>query len=59
MKDDPTIIPVLKLLAFDSAKIINPMFAQTDLQVEWKDDDTPVTYADRKADEVMREMISM
>jgi histidinol-phosphatase len=59
MKDDLTIIPFLKLLAFDSAKIINSMFAKTDLQVEWKDDDTPVTYADRKAEEVMREMISM
>jgi histidinol phosphatase-like enzyme (inositol monophosphatase family) len=58
MKDDPTIIPFLKQLAFESARVINPLFANPDLEVEWKEDDTPVTYADRKAEEIMREMIS-
>ncbi|MEX0322376.1 MAG: inositol monophosphatase family protein [Puniceicoccaceae bacterium] len=57
MQDDPSIIPFLKQLAFESAKVINPLFANPDLEVEWKEDDTPVTYADRKAEEVMRELI--
>lgn len=58
MKDDPAIIPFLKQLAFETAKVINPLFANPDLEVEWKEDDTPVTYADRRAEEIMREMIS-
>ena len=58
MKDDQGIIGFLKLLAFESAKVINPLFANPDLKVEFKADDTPVTYADRKAEEVMREMIA-
>ena len=59
MNDERAIIPFLKLLAYDSAKVINPVFTQPDIKVEWKADDTPVTYADRKAEEVMRELISM
>lgn len=58
MQDDPSIIPFLKQLAFESAKVINPLFANPDLEVEWKEDHTPVTYADRKAEEIMREMIN-
>ncbi|MEX0331769.1 MAG: inositol monophosphatase family protein [Puniceicoccaceae bacterium] len=58
MKDDQGIINFLKLLAFESAKVINPLFANPDLKIEFKEDDTPVTYADRKAEEVMREMIA-
>lgn len=58
MQDDPAIIPFLKHLAFESAKVINPLYANPDLEVEWKEDETPVTYADRKAEEVMRELIA-
>jgi histidinol phosphatase-like enzyme (inositol monophosphatase family) len=58
MMDEKAIIPFLKTLAYESAKVINPLFAKPDLKVEWKADDTPVTYADRKAEEVMRELIS-
>jgi myo-inositol-1(or 4)-monophosphatase len=58
MTDRNNLIPFLKELAYASAKVINPLFANPDLEVEWKDDDTPVTYADRKAEEVMRELIS-
>ncbi len=59
MLDELSIIPFIKLLACDSAKVINPLFSNPNLKVEWKEDDTPVTYADRKAEEIMREMISM
>ena len=58
MQDDSSIIPFLKKLAFESARIINPLFANPNLAIEWKADDTPVTYADRKAEEVMRELIT-
>lgn len=47
----------LQRLAHESAKIINPLFADPNLQVEWKADNTPVTYADKKAEEVMRNLI--
>lgn len=47
----------LRLLAEESARVILPLFADPDLKVEWKADHTPVTYADRKAEEVMRELI--
>ena len=57
MKDEQGIIRFLKLLAFESAKIINPLFTNPDLEIEWKADDTPVTYADKKAEEVMRTLI--
>ena len=57
MKDDQAIMRFLKLLANESAKVINPLFANPELKVEWKADDTPVTYADRKAEEVMRTLI--
>lgn len=57
MQDDPAIIPFLKKLAFESARVINPLFANPDLEIEWKEDATPVTYADRRAEEIMRELI--
>jgi len=50
-------IPFLKTLASESARVINPLFANPDLEVEWKADKTPVTYADKKAEEVLREHI--
>jgi myo-inositol-1(or 4)-monophosphatase len=57
MQDDQGISAFLKLLAFESAKVINSHFANPALEVEWKEDDTPVTYADKKAEEVMRGLI--
>lgn len=50
-------IPFLEHLAKESAQVINPLFANPDLKVEWKEDKTPVTYADRKAEEVLRVLI--
>lgn len=58
MNEDQSIIPFLKLLAEESARVINPLFASPDLQVDLKDDDTPVTYADKKAEEIMRSRIA-
>lgn len=55
--DASTLVPFLKRLASETARVINPLFANPDLVVEWKADDTPVTYADRKAEEVMRTLI--
>ncbi len=57
MIDDQGIIGFLKQLAYESAKVINPLFNDPDLEVEWKEDETPVTYADRKAEEIMRGLI--
>ena len=57
MIDDQGIIGFLKHLAYESAKVINPLFNDPDLEVEWKEDETPVTYADRKAEEIMRGLI--
>lgn len=44
-------------LARSSGDFIRPFFAQPDLKVETKSDDTPVTLADRGAEELMRRMI--
>lgn len=41
-------------LADLSAQVIRPWFANPDLQVDTKDDDTPVTIADREAEAAMR-----
>jgi len=54
---DSSIIPFIKTLAYESAKVINPLFSNPDLKVELKADNSPVTYADRKAEEVMRALI--
>ncbi len=45
-----------KELADESAKIINGYF-RNDYSIETKKDDSPVTIADKKAEEVMRELI--
>jgi|TARA_B110000438_G_scaffold286087_1_gene316927 myo-inositol-1(or 4)-monophosphatase len=50
--------PFLEHLAAESEKVIKPLFANPALEVEWKSDATPVTYADKKAEEVLRELIS-
>jgi myo-inositol-1(or 4)-monophosphatase len=52
-----TAIPFLKQLAGESAAIINPLFIDPGLQVEWKADHTPVTEADRRAEEILRRRI--
>lgn len=57
MIDKSHINRFLKHLANESAKVINPLFTNPDLTVEWKADATPVTYADQKAEEVMRALI--
>jgi histidinol phosphatase-like enzyme (inositol monophosphatase family) len=44
-------------LAEASGDLIRPYFAAADLKVELKPDETPVTAADRGAEELMREMI--
>lgn len=55
--NDRDIIPFLEHLALKSGRVINENFNRPDLQIEWKEDDTPVTYADRKAEEILREEI--
>ena len=50
-------INFVRELAAESAKIIKPYFASFDLEVELKADETPVTAADRGAEEVMRHLI--
>lgn len=45
-----------KLLALKSAAIIKKYF-RTDVNIERKDDESPVTIADKRAEEIMREMI--
>ena len=44
-------------LASESAQVIKPYFGTFDLEVELKSDETPVTAADRGAEEVMRHLI--
>ena len=50
-------IPFIKELALKSSDVILPYFANHDIVVEQKSDETPVTIADRKAEAVMRELI--
>jgi len=44
-------------LATESARVIRPYF-RADYQVEFKEDNSPVTIADRRAEEVMRTLIA-
>jgi myo-inositol-1(or 4)-monophosphatase len=46
-------------LAEKSGDFIRPFFANPDLEVELKDDQSPVTAADRGAEELMRRMIRL
>lgn len=57
MTDDRALIRFIQQLASQSAQVINPFFLKSDLQVEMKSDQSPVTYADRRAEEVMRTLI--
>lgn len=52
-----TLLPFVRQLADKSAAIITPYFANNNLQVETKADDTPVTHADRNAEKAMRDLI--
>jgi histidinol phosphatase-like enzyme (inositol monophosphatase family) len=49
-------LPFVKLLAEESGKIIKNYF-RTTISIESKADSSPVTIADKKAEEVMRQMI--
>jgi len=55
--DADTIIPFLQHLAQESSKVILPLFANPDLQIDIKSDNSPVTYADLKAEEILRTLI--
>ncbi|MGH8018937.1 MAG: histidinol-phosphatase, partial [Opitutaceae bacterium] len=44
-------------LAEASARVIKPLFGDRSLEVETKADDSPVTAADRGAEQVLRELI--
>lgn len=56
VKMDKNILRFFRLLSEESEKIINSYF-RTDLQVESKSDASPVTIADKKAEEKLRELI--
>ena len=44
-------------LADESAKVIKPYFTVMNIEVEIKEDETPVTFADRQAEALMRDLI--
>jgi myo-inositol-1(or 4)-monophosphatase len=50
--------PFVRKLVEASETVILPFFGSDSLEVERKSDDTPVTIADRKAEEVMRRLIN-
>jgi len=56
--DEARFSAFIEELAAASAEVITPYFANPDLVVETKSDDTPVTLADRRGEEVMRAMIN-
>ena len=47
----------IRTLALKSGDVIRPYFLRSDLDVEIKGDNTPVTQADRRAEELMRDLI--
>jgi histidinol phosphatase-like enzyme (inositol monophosphatase family) len=53
-----TFYPFIKELAFKSGEAILPYFANSAVVVERKEDESPVTVADRKSEEIMRQMIN-
>ncbi len=57
--DSQNLRPFLEHLARKSAEVILPYFESTNLQVDWKSDNTPVTDADKKAEEVLRKEIAL
>ncbi|MBH55035.1 MAG: histidinol-phosphatase [Opitutaceae bacterium] len=50
-------IPFLEELFNESSKVITPYFYSGDVSIETKADDSPVTVADKKAEECIRSMI--
>ena len=50
--------PFLKHLARESGEVIKPYFGDASLAVERKGDESPVTIADRKAEETLRALIN-
>jgi len=58
MQEYDRLIPFIKELAARSKDVILPYFANHDVVVEQKSDETPVTIADRNAEKIMREMIN-
>jgi histidinol phosphatase-like enzyme (inositol monophosphatase family) len=53
-----TLFPFVRKLAEKSAAVIVPYFANENMEVELKADETPVTRADRQAERVMRDLIA-
>lgn len=54
---DPEKVDFAREMAEASATVIRPYFDRPDLEVDQKDDATPVTEADRRAEEILRERI--
>src|SRR5690625_930512 len=52
-----TLLPFFQKLAEKSGAVITPYFANDQLEIELKSDDSPVTHADRNAEKVMRDLI--
>ena len=50
--------PFIKRLCLESAEVINPYFSSADLEVEKKEDNTPVTKADKEAEALIRKIIN-
>ena len=48
----------IEKLCYESAKVINPYFSNPELEIEKKEDNTPVTRADKEAEELIRRMIN-
>jgi len=57
MKKTNEYVEFILALAARSGEVIKPYFAKVDLTVEIKQDQTPVTQADREAEAVMRSLI--
>ncbi|MCD8483586.1 MAG: histidinol-phosphatase, partial [Verrucomicrobia bacterium] len=55
--DETTVIQTIRTLAKLSSEQILPIWHQGELEVELKADQTPVTIADRRAEEVMRDYL--
>ncbi len=56
IEDD--LLAFVRFLAEKSGNVINDLFGNPKLRVDRKSDDSPVTQADRKAEEIMRNLIT-
>ncbi len=52
------LLDFVRLLAEESGQVIAELFGDPELQVDRKEDDSPVTLADRRAEELMRDRIA-